>query len=128
MNSRPLLVEDAQVAGAEPAVVGEDFLGLFRVLVVALHHVGAAGLDLAFARVGLGIGDAELDALERGTGGAQVRLERTAARQQRSGLGQAVADGVGEVRLAGGTPRRPAPRPSRRCRRSGCARRRSSSA
>ena len=42
-----LLVDDAQVAGAEPSVLGKGGFGGFGVLVVSCREVGSLGLDFA---------------------------------------------------------------------------------
>ena len=78
------LVDDAAVAGAEEAVVGEDFGGELGVAVVAEHVHGALDLDFAFGG----------DAGERpGAGVADVADARLAGQRdvRDAGLGHAVA-------------------------------------
>ena len=82
-----VFVEVADVARVEPSVGVNDFLGEFRVLVVAHHHVMAAAADLA---VGLHL---DLNAGQGGTDGADFTAVGVvvADGDDGGGLGHAIA-------------------------------------
>ena len=91
-------VQASQVAGFQPAV-GEGFGGFFGILVVTLHDHRTAELDFSFARLGIGIGDPDLHALERPAGGPGPGFKRLRPRDQGRRFRQSVADAVGETRF-----------------------------
>ena len=83
-----VFVERPQIAGAQPAILAEDFGGFLGVLVVALHDVGPTGQDLALAIAATfdGIIDFSLD-----TG--QGRTDRDIGRSQRVAGGRDTGGG-----------------------------------
>jgi len=105
-----LVIEHAQVAGAEPAVPGEGIPVGLRVVAVAVEDIGAAQLDLADAGL-IGLGDAQLAALERPSLAADALPARQVAGESRRRLGKPVSVAHGpaealelpdEPRLEGG--------------------------
>ena len=92
-------VEDAEVFGAEPAVLGEGLGSSLGVLEVALHNTGSFNHQLALARLGIYVDEFALDVDCRFTNHLQLSLLGCRAIEQRCGFGQAIANGVGEVCL-----------------------------
>ena len=90
-------VDDAQVAGAEPSVLGKGSLGGLGVLVVADGEVAPAGLDFAgdVVRV-VGVDAQFVDGLSAGAG---HKFGPPLIAQQRAGLGHAIAHGVRQADL-----------------------------
>ena len=84
-GQEPRLVQLADVAGAEPAVVVEGRGGQVIALVVAAHDAHALGEDLAVVR------DPDGVAGNRGADGADLDQVRGVDRDRRRGFGQPVA-------------------------------------
>src|SRR5262249_48095189 len=90
-------VEVPQVAGPEPAVLGEGFAGLVGQVAVAGEDVGTERENLSF--LGLSLfhflsfrrRDADLNAGERAADTADPRLARRVQRQHRGGFRESVA-------------------------------------
>ena len=80
-----LLVQGAQIAGAEPAVLGEGLLVRLGAIAVAAEQRGAACEDLAV------VVDPDLVAAQRAAHGADAELPRAADSHGGGGLGEAVA-------------------------------------
>ena len=94
-----VLVELAQIARAEPAVIGKDLFRRLGVLEIPEHDAGRQRHDLALPGVGVDMLQAQLHARRLGPGRAEAHLRRCGARQQRRGLGKPVADGIRDFRL-----------------------------
>ena len=94
-----LAVAAGQVTGAEPAVVAEHRHCPFVVLVVAEHHIGTLDRDFSLPGLGIDVGELDLYSGDRLSGRAYCGLAWRRGADQRGGLGESVAYGVGEARL-----------------------------
>ena len=90
-----VFVHVGEVAGVEPAVFGEDFLGFFRFVPVALHDVVAADEELADGAGDVGAvhfdGDHGFDAGDGGAAGQVLGLRGRQDADDGGGFGEAVA-------------------------------------
>ena len=98
-----VLGQHADIAGAQPAVLGEHLGGFVRVLVVAAHHVPAAHLNLAACarrqRHVLRICNTHLDAIVRLRQPGDAQLERVAIVVEHD-VGRGLRQAVGHAHLA----------------------------